>query len=155
MPSEKSCYLERNRGPAMPLTMNELRERLPVLGANHLAELLWVRSQEDDVLTKALAASICLRTSMGDWEKAKGAVEFALHFPDYVRYTEGGHGLILDEITAALQAVIDNGDREFGLRVAQYALKCAQTVAENFEEDWDWTCSIGGLEKWIEKARGG
>lgn len=153
MPSERSLYIERNRRPAIPLEMDEFRNLLPSLGVKRLAEIIWTRAQEDDVLSKALMASICLRAANGDWEKAKSAIDYALHFPDYVRYIEGGHGLIIDEITSALQALSERGNGEFAIRIARFAAERAQEVAENFEDDWDWTSSLDGLTKWIANSQ--
>lgn len=152
MPSERSRYSARNRGPSIPLEMTEFRDLLPSLGIDRLAEIAWIRAQEDDTLCKALIASVCLRAANGDWEKAKDAIEYALHFPDYVRYTEDGHGLILHEITSALRALTEQGQHDFALRVARFAADLAQSVAENFEDDWDWTSSLAELRKWIRQS---
>lgn len=154
MPSERSRYIAKNRGPSIPLEMNKFRDLLPSLGIDRLAEIAWIRAEEDDTLCKALMASVCLRTANGNWEKAKGAIAYALHFPDYVRYTEDGHGLILHEITLALQALTKQGQQDFALRVAKFAADLAQNVAENFEDDWDWTSSLEDLRKWITSNEG-
>lgn len=138
----------------MPLEMEEFRSLLPSLGVDKLSEMAWIRAQEDDVLSKALMATICLRNADGDWEKAMGAIEYALHLPNYVRYTEGGHGIILDEIRSALQAIDEQGLPEFALRAARFAIERAEAVAENFEDDWDWTSSLSDLKAWFERTRG-
>lgn len=153
MPSEKSRYMRKHHGPTSPLTFESLREHIPTLGVARLTELLWVRAQEDDVLQKALTASIAIRTFPEDISKAKAAVDYALHFPDYVRYTEGGHGLILDEIQSALEFLESRGKRYMALDIAQHAIHLGQEVAENFEDDWDWTSSLKDLIEWTEKKR--
>jgi hypothetical protein len=150
MPSEKSRYLNRNRGPTQPFEFLELRERIAFLGVSRLAELLWIRAQNDDVLTKALMVTLSLNAG-GDSELAKRAIDYALHFPDYVRYTERGHGQILDEIKISLQDWAEDGHREFALQLARYAIERAQSVSENFEDDWAWTCSLENLRKWADE----
>lgn len=153
MPSEKSRYIHKNQGPTSPLTFESLREHIPVLGVARLTELLWVRAQEDDVLQKALTASIAIRTFSEDINKVKVAVDYALHFPDYVRYTESGHGLILDEIQSALEFLESLGKSDIALDIARHAIHLGQEVAENFEDDWDWTSSLKDLIEWTEMKR--
>lgn len=154
MPSKRSRYIEKNREPEMPLEMEEFRNLLPTLGVNRLTNIVWVRSQEDNVLNKALMVSICLQATNGEWEKAKAAIEYTLHFPDHVRYTEGGHGIILDEIRLSLQDLAKQGQHEFAMRIARFAVERAKKVAENFEDDWDWTSSLDGLMKWLDTGGG-
>ena len=133
--------------------IDELRSRLSALDSSRLADLLWLRAQSDDVLWKASMALAALQPSSDDWEKSRAAIDFALHFPDYVRYTERGHGLILDVIRQALD-LMKEGQREFALRVADYAIERGHEVAKNFEDDWDWTSSLDDLEKWACGIRG-
>ena len=149
MPSEKSRYMLRNLEPEAPLDFDELRTELSTLGARHLAELLWLRAQYDDILRKSATVSIVLRLSKGDWDKAKKAIDYALHFPDYVRYTEDGHGLIIEEIKSALDVLAAQNQAEFALQIAQYAVEVGQKVADNFEDDWEWTSSLEDLVEWI------
>ena len=153
MPSEKSRYLGNDLGPAAPLGIDELRARLSSLDSSRLADLLWHRSQSDDVLLKASMVFAILQPASDDWETACAAIDYAIHFPDHVRYTERGHGLILDVIRQALD-LMKEGQREFALRVAGYAIERAHEVAENFEDDWDWTSSLNDLEKWACGTRG-
>lgn len=51
----------------MPLEMNEFKDLLPSLGVDRLAEIAWIRAQEDDTPCKALMASVCLRNANGDY----------------------------------------------------------------------------------------
>ncbi len=153
MPSEKSRYLRRNLGPPPPLNVNELRDHLGALGADQLAELVWSRSQYDDVLRKTLMVSVAARMAHGNWDKAKAAVDYALHFPDYVRYTERGHGQILREIEAALEFLVSRDQLELALCLARYTIARGQEVAENFEDDWDWTSSLKSLAEWAQKSK--
>jgi hypothetical protein len=155
MSSEKSRYLKRNRGPTCPLDEDDLMEHLPSLGPKRLAELLWVRAQNDKTLMKALMASVGIRLAGDNWDKAKSAIEYGLHFPDFARYTESGHGLILDEIKSTLQSLFEEGNTEFAARAARYAVERAQEVAENFENDWDWTSSLDDLSKWTDNVTQG
>ncbi|NJM09554.1 MAG: hypothetical protein HC883_01240 [Bdellovibrionaceae bacterium] len=155
MPSEKSPYLERNRGPTPPIDFDDLRKHLPSLGSQHLAELLWVRAQQDDVLAKALTASVAIRSAQGDWQQAKDGVDYDCHFPDFIRYTEGGHGMILDEIKNSLDFLSAQGQIDSAIRIAEHAIQRGQEVAENFEDDWDWISSLKDLMAWVEKPRGG
>lgn len=91
MPSEKLRYLLRDSGPPPPIDLNELGEHLGILDGDFLAELLVSRALHDDVLRKALMVSVAARLTHGNWDQLKAAVDYALHFPDYVRYTEHGH----------------------------------------------------------------
>jgi len=155
MPSEKSRYLKRNYGPTCPLDDDDLTAHLPSLGAKRLAELLWVQAKNDKTLMKALMASVGIRLAGDDWDKAKNAIDYGLHFQDFVRYTEGGHGLILDELKSTLQSLFEEGHKEFAIRAARHAVERAQEVAENFEDDWDWTSSLDDLSKWTDSLTQG
>ena len=152
MSSEKSRYLKRDREPIRPMDFNELLERLPSLGVNRLAEMLWSRAQEDDVLSKVTMVSVALRTAGDDLKKAITAVEYALHFPSYVRYTEKGHGQILHEIKSELEYLTQHGQSKFALEVARHAVELGQWVAGNFEDDFDWVSSLKVLSEWVEEV---
>ena len=149
VPSEKSRYANRNRGPTPPFEFLELREQIPSLGVHRLAELLWIRAQNDDILTKALMVGLSIKSGT-DSDLAKRAIDYALHFPDFVRYSEGGHGQILDEITTSLQDFANRGHRDLALQLARYTIARAQEVSENFEDDWAWTSSLEDLRKWTD-----
>jgi hypothetical protein len=149
--SEKSRYLNRNRGPTPPLHLDDLPNHLAILGSDRLAELVWVRAQEDDVLRKALMTAVAIRVHCQDWEPIKAAINYALHFPEFVRYTESGHGQILDEIRNALEFLVHQGKRELALRAAQHAITLGNEVTENFEDDWDWTNSLNELTRWVDE----
>ncbi len=113
MPSEKSCYryLNRNRGLLSPLSFVELKKHLHSFGIEHLVGVLWISSQRNKVLRKALMASIGIQLADGSWKKAKAAIDYALDFPDYVRYYE--RGFILDEINNTLKCLYEQGNKEF------------------------------------------
>ena len=151
MPSEKSRYLNRKRGPMPPMDFNELKDHLPSLGSERLADLLWIRAEQDEILRKVLMAAVGIQSASGDFEKAKIAIDYALHFPDFIRYTEDGHGQILEEIKVCLENIANNGKREFAIRVARHAIDRGQEVAENFQDDWDWTSSLKNLSEWANK----
>jgi hypothetical protein len=98
----QSRYLNRNRGPNSPLEFKELKSLLAELSRTRIADLLWFRAQNDDVLRKTLMVAVALRTASGNYDKAKSAISYALHFPEHVRYSEHGHGQILEEIKSNL-----------------------------------------------------
>ena len=153
MPSEKSRYLERNRGPEAPVEFMELKKHLSLFGTDRMAEILWIRAQYDDVLAKSLMGCAGILLSNGDWEKAKTAIDYALHFPDYVRYTDGGHGQILEEIKTTLEDLTKQNQREFALRIGQYVIERGHEISENFEDDWDWTSSLSNLKEWVHEMK--
>ncbi len=148
MPSEKSRYL--NRGPSAPLDCTELKTHLRSFEHEHLVELLWMSAQNNDALEKSLLASISMKLANGDWEKTKEAIDYAFYFHDYVRYTDCHYGIILDEMLKALEVLKTRVSVEFSLRVAHYILESGQDMYVNFEDSWDWTCSLDEIEKWIE-----
>src|SRR5665648_278842 len=113
MPSEKSRYLKENRGPKPPLEFKDLKDRLVSLGADQLAEMIWHRAQVDELLTNTAMISIALRSAHCSWEEAKAAIDYALHFPDHIRYTEHGHEQILYEIKMTLEFLTNQVKREF------------------------------------------
>lgn len=150
MPSEKLRYLERDRGPQPPFPFTELRERMLLLDSEHLAEILHCRAQRDKLLQKILFISIALANG-DDIEVARAAVDYALHFSDYVRYFEHGHGQILDEIRVTLQKVA-NDHLQFAIEVGEYAIARANKISENFEDDWEWRCSLERLLDYVERV---
>ena len=153
MPSEKHRYIDARRGPESPLNFNDLRERLLHFGSNQLADILWVRSQSDDVLRRILIGSVGLRLVPPDIQQARAAIDCAIHFPDFIRYFEKGHDQILEEIRNAAEVQAANGYRQFAVEIMEYALSKAEEVAENFEEDWDWTYSMQQLSECVNKLK--
>ena len=153
MSSEKFRYLKRDQESSEFCSVEELRNHLSVLGINHLIEILWVRAQYDDVLRKILMSLLGIYLVQEDVDKAKKAVNNALDFPDYIRYTENGYDQILDEIKTILESLVSDGKKEFALQIAKHTISRGQSVAENFEDDWDWTSSLEDLQKWVEGVR--
>ena len=148
MATEKSRY--RNRGPSAPLDWTELKTHLSGFEHERLVELLWMSAQTNGPLWKALMASISMQLAEGNWDKTKEAIDYALYFQDYIRYTDCHYGIILDEMINALEILKNQVSVEFALRVAHYIFENGQDVIMNFEDDWDWTCSLEALEKWIK-----
>lgn len=148
MPSEKSRYL--NRRLPSPLDFDKLQMHLISFEREHLANLLWMSAQTNCVLQKALVASISLRLANGEFEKAKSAIDYALDFPDYIRYYERGYGIIVNEIHTTLKYLYQRNDKAFVLRVSKYVLDLGKTVAECFEDDWDWISSLEDFEDWLK-----
>ncbi len=151
MPSEKFRTSKHNLGPVEFLNPLEFKDHISGLGLDRLSSLLWIRAEGDDVLRKALVVATGIHQANGEWEKVKYAIDYALHFPDYVSYTVTGHGQILEEIKLSLKLLVCQNKCEFALRIGQYALECGQSAAENFEDDWDWTSSLNDLEKWLRE----
>ena len=150
MPSEKSRYRNRNRGPTVPLEFEDLRAHLRSFEHERLSELLLLRAETDVVLWKAPMASVSMQLAHGDWNKTKEAIDYALHFEDYVRYTDCHYGIVLYEMIKTLEILGGRVNEEFVIRAAQYILDRGQQVTENFEDDWDWISSLEVLEKWIQ-----
>lgn len=153
MPSEKSRYRNRHLAPAPPIDFHDLKHHLVALGAERLAGIAWSRAQSDEVLSKTLMVAATIRLPDLNWDKAKSAIDYAFHFPDYVRYTEDGHGMILSEIRASAEFLAAQNNNDLALRIAQYAIKRGQEVAENFEEDFDWSSSIDDLSEWVQRMQ--
>ena len=154
MPSEKIRYMKARRGPDAPIESNDLLEQLRLLDKDSLSEIVWIRSQHDDLLRRALTALVAIRSSGGDFEKGKAAVDFGLHLPDFVTYDiEGGYGQILDCISSGIQYLADSSHHDCALRLAQYAVECAEATLERFAEGWEWQCAIERLTEFIEKLK--
>lgn len=153
MPSEKLRYLVNRNDPKPPIDLQELRKNLSSFDSEHLMDILWVRAQEDVLLSKILIVSAVLHSSAGDTERAEAAIDYALYFPGHVRYSESGHGQILDEIKRSIQYQAERGYSEFAICVGEYAIELAEKISENFEDDWEWVCSLDDLVKCVDKAR--
>ncbi len=150
MSSEKSRYLNRNGGLSPPLSFEELKKNLFSLGIERLVNTLWMSAQRDEVLCKALMAPLSIQLADGDWEKTKASIDYALSFPNYVRYHQRGYGLIIDKITVELKSLYKQGVKEFAPRAGQYVIELGRSAAQNFEDDWDWTLSLDNLQDWIK-----
>ena len=144
MPSEKLRYLKKRMGPEPPLEFSELKKRLMLLDKEHVAEMLWNRAQTDDILRKVVMIGIVFHGSIA-FEQAKAVIDYAFHFPEYIRYFEKGHDEILDEIKGVVARVVEEGRRELAIEIADYAINCAESLSENFEDDWGWRCSLESL----------
>ena len=155
MSSETLRYLERNRGFDAPIGFTELKKYLPMLSIERMVDILWICAQYDPVLVKSLMGSVGILLSHEDWEKAKAAVDYAIHFPDYIRYTERGYGQVLEEIKTTLEHFVNQDQIEFVLRIAQYTIERGHVLVENFEDSWDWVSSLENFEQWASdlKAR--
>lgn len=147
MSSEKSRY--RKHGPSAPLDMNQLKEHLNFFTQEHLIEIVWLSAQSNSTLLKALSAHIGILMANGDWETTKAAIDFALYVPDIVRYTEHGHDIIIFEMINALEILYEKGGKEFALRTGEYILESGRAVQEYFEDDWEWSCALEDIEKWV------
>jgi hypothetical protein len=152
MPSEKSRYLMRNRGPESPIEFKELRERLVSLGTDCLADMIWQRFQLDKVLKRSAVVSITLRSSM-DLDKAKAAIDYAFHFPDPIHYSDRGYGQILWEVKSALEHHVELGHNEFAFSIGQYAVEKGKEALEAFLDDWDWQGPLIDLNEWFKTLK--
>jgi hypothetical protein len=150
MSSEKYRYL--SRGVSAPLTCSELKLYLPKFGIRRLVETIWLASQNNDKLYKALMVAIGIELANGDLKKAKHAIDYALDLPDYIKYNENGYGLILDEIKTTLEFLLDSAcNKKFVVNIAKYATIKGRKLIENFDDAWDWICSLERLEEWLQK----
>lgn len=138
------------RDPIPPFDLNNLRDHLVTLGAERLAEIVWVRAQDDEVLQKSIMVTLALQDASEDWEKAKNAIDYALHFSNFVRYSEGGHSQVIDEIKKELENLYERGNSDAAIQIARYTITRAQDIAENFEDDWEWTCGIKSLSDFLK-----
>lgn len=153
MPSEKMRYIRSRSGPSSPIEFDKLQDHLRSLDSAHLIEILQGRAQRDEILRRVLTLAVAIRSSAGDYEKGKAAINFGLFLPDFIRYNEGGHGQILDEIKSAIQFLAENNYRECAVRLAQYTIKRAEELSERFEDDWDWRSSLDHLIGCAEKLK--
>lgn len=142
--------MKKKRELIPPFDLNILRDHLVTLGAERLAEMVWVRAQDDDVLQKSIMVTLALQEASEDLEKAKNAIDYALHFPDFVRYSEGGHSQVLDEIKKEVADLHERGNCEVAIQITRYTITRAQDIAENFEDDWEWTCGIKSLTDFLK-----
>jgi len=94
--------------------------------------------------------TVALEKADGDLEKAKKAIDYALHFPEWVRYTEDGHDQVIEEIKIALEQLSNQGQKEFADSIARYAIDCGERIMENFEDDWSWSYSLNQLKEWLQ-----
>ena len=149
MPSEKLRYLKRRRGTPPPFPLAELSKKLQLLGPKSLIDILRVRAFHDNVLCKTVIGTLGIRMAKENQQQAKKAIDYALDFPDFVRYTEQGHGQIVVEMKTALEDLTRTGQVELAIELGNYALCLAEKVSENFEDDWEWRCAIDQLESWL------
>lgn len=109
MGSEKLKYILSRRGPDAPVDFSDLLDTLTGLGAEQLAALLWSRAHNDEILRKTLTVLSVLREPDENWDKVKQAINYALYFPESIRYDTHGHELILDEILTELKNLRTKG----------------------------------------------
>lgn len=150
-PSKKSRYSDRE--PSSPIDMHDLRKHLNSFSKDQLVEILWLRSQYDRLLWKAISAFTGMQLANGDFQKAKEYINFALYFPDFIRYTEHGHSVIMYKIINALDILYEKTEKANTLQIADYILKKGHAVLENFEDSWEWFSALEHLEKWIHDKK--
>jgi hypothetical protein len=83
--------------------------------------------------------------------KAKAAVNNVMAINEPIRYDDSGHGQILYEIERELAAMAYEHP-SYVKEVGRYTIGQAQSVAEMFEDDWDWNSSIESLEKFVDSV---
>lgn len=147
MSSEKARY--RNRGPSPLLDMKQLKQHLNAFTKEHLIEIVWLNTQTNPELWRALNAHIGIQLAQGDWEKTKEAIDYGLYFSDPVPYSEHGHEIIIYEMIRALEYLYENGDKALALQAAKYILDEGQNALHYFEDDWSWSCALEDISKWI------
>src|SRR5690606_7226438 len=113
MPSEKRRYM--NRGIDPPFDAAELRARLSTMDSSALADVFSVRAQYDPVSSKILQVIAALRSTDSSFEKAKAAIDYALWFPDYIRYFQRGYGQLIDEIRDSVDFLVKQDRRELAI----------------------------------------
>ena len=151
MASEKSRYLNRNRRPESPFSTKEILASTASMPHERLIEIVELRADWDEILREILCMSLAIRTK--DIAIAKAAIDNVMSISEPIRYDESGHGQIIFEIERELKEAAANGGRpEYLTEIGRYAVDRAQTVAEMFEDDWDWTSSIESLEKFVNSA---
>lgn len=153
MPSEKLRYLANRNSQKPPIDLRVLRKRLSSFNPEHLVDILSVRAQQDVLISKILVVSVALHSSTGDVEEAKAAIDYALYFPDYVRYSEHGHHQILYEIERGIQYQAERGRGDFAICVGEYASDNAEKISDNFKNDWEWRASLKDLIECIGKVK--
>lgn len=147
MSTEKARY--RNRGPSPLLDINQLKQHLNAFTKDHLIEIVWLNTQTNPELWRALNARIGIQLAQGDWEKTKEAIDYGLYFSDPVTYSERGHEIIIYEMIRVFENLYENGDKELALQAAKYALEEGQNACQYFEDDWSWSCALEDISKWI------
>jgi len=153
MPSEKLRYLVARAGPKTPLEFQELRAALVLMDPGHLVDMILNRAQSDALLRKTAILSVVFRSTAKKWELSKAAIDHALYFPDYIRYHERGHGQILREIESAVLWLTNQEQREYAMRIAEYSIKHAAQIADNFEDGWEWSEALANLKGSFERLR--
>lgn len=150
MASEK--YRNRSRDVSIPLTLSEIKLYLPNFGIKRLVEIIWIASQNNDRLYKTLMGAVGIELANGNLKKAKQAIDYALDLPDYVKYNEHGYGIILDELKTSLEHLLNSScNKKFILELAKYIVDKSQHLIENFDDGWDWICSLERFEEWLQK----
>lgn len=146
--------MKARSGPDSLVDSNDLLECLRSFDKDELAEILWIRAQHDDLLQRALTATVVIQACAGDFEKGRAAIDFGLHLPDFVSYNEeDGYGQLLDGINRGVRYLADHHYGECAAKIAQYAVERAEAVLERFEEGWDWRCAIDRLSELVEKLK--
>lgn len=147
MSTEKARY--RNRGPSPLLDIRQLKQHLNALTKEHLIEVVWLNTQTNSELWRALNAYIGIQLAKGDWEKTKEAIDYGLYFSDPVPYSERGHEIIIYEMLRALKDLYENGNTELALQAADYLLEEGENALHYFDEGWSWSCALEDISKWI------
>jgi|GEM_PF-4431597 len=149
MASEKSRYLNRNKKSEPPFSIGEIASGVSSLPHSRLNEIIALRLDWDEILRQILCMSLAIRSL--DLTKAKAAADNVMAINEPISYDDSGHGQILYEIERELAAMADQSPA-YVIEVGRYAISQAQSVAEMFEYDWDWTSSIESLEKFVSSV---
>ena len=147
MASEKLRYIKNEPSPI--IEMNELKKHLVHFSSDNLIDTIYQSAQSHLPLWKALNGHIGMIEAKGNWQKAKDAIDYALHFEDIISYKERGHEIIIYEMIKALDVLFDNVSDEFALKAATYILEQGKAKLYNFEDDWSWPCALENIEEWL------
>jgi hypothetical protein len=152
MSSERLRYLSARRGPESPVSFGEIHSLLGSLDREAISNILWIRAQHDDVLRRVLTAHVAIRLSAENFEIGRAAIDFALHFPDFIPHdAEGGYQQILDTIADEIDQLATSGHLHLALTLARHALQASKRATEKFAEGWVWNCAISRVVELVEK----
>ena len=120
------------------------------LDVESLISILGSRALSDDILRKTIIGSLGIRMARQNLFQAKVAIEYAVDLNEFIRYTEIGHGQILDEIKKALEYLANSGEQKLATELAEYAVELAGQALEKFEASWEWQSGLEELSNWAK-----
>ena len=132
MPSEKSRYLNRHRGPEAPIDFNVIHLEIDKMTQPDLSRMVYQATQYSTVLRRVVQLHAGFqKAAPDDIAGMKKAIDYALYLDDHVSYKHANsYCQLLDELQILIKRVADSGHVQVAIELLDHAFDQAECSSE-------------------------